>query len=293
MMPNFLIVGAAKSGTTSLYRYLRQHPDIFMPEWKELSFFTGDPFGPLHKVKNPAHYHTVFSRAQTQTAVGEASTSYLYDKSAPRLIYEALGEIKILIILRNPVKMSYSLYNHQVRKEGETLKTFEKALAAETSRMNDLNFKQKCYGWHANYYYFTRSQYFVQVKRYLDIFPRENIKIIVFEEFIKNTLNSVQDIFKFLKVDHTFVPEIKVHNPAGGIISIPKFWSDIGLFLKTAQFVFSKNLLRKIPYLIRNKSRKLPGPIKPETEIKFKKKCLEDICRLEQLIERDLLVWKN
>jgi len=293
MMPNFLIVGAAKSGTTSLYRYLCQHPDIFMPEWKELSLFIGDPFGPLHRVKKPAYYHIAFSRAQTQTAVGEASTSYLYDKSAPGLIYDALGEIKILIILRDPVKMSYSLYNHQVRKEGETLKTFEEALAAETNRMNDLKFKQKCYGWHANYYYFKRSQYFEQVKRYLDIFPRENIKIVVFEEFIKNTLNSVQDIFKFLRVDHTFVPEIRVHNPAGGIISIPKFWSDIGLFLKTAQFVFSKNLLRKIPHLIRNKDRKPAGSINPETKIKLKEKCLEDICRLEQLIGRDLLVWKN
>ena len=121
MMPNFLIVGAAKAGTTSLYRYLRQHPDIFMPEWKELSFFIGDPYGPLHKVKKAKNYYKIFARAHHQTAIGEASTSYLFDEAAPRLIKEKLGVIKILIVLRDPVHMSYSLYNHQFRKEGETI----------------------------------------------------------------------------------------------------------------------------------------------------------------------------
>ena len=125
-MPNFLIVGAAKSGTTSLYRYLSQHPDIFMPKWKELSFFINAPHGPLHQVKKPVYYQRVFSKVQNQSAIGEASTSYLYDTSAPELILSQLGSIKIIIILRNPVDMSYSLYNHQVRREGETAMTFEK-----------------------------------------------------------------------------------------------------------------------------------------------------------------------
>ena len=70
-MPNFLIVGAAKAGTTSLYDYLRQHPDIFMPEWKELSFFIGDPCGPLHKVRKPAYYYKVFAGVKQHKAIGQ------------------------------------------------------------------------------------------------------------------------------------------------------------------------------------------------------------------------------
>jgi len=113
--PNFLIVGAAKSGTTSLYAYLKQHPDIFMPEWKELSFFTGDTFTPLHKAKKPQYYYRVFAKAKNEAAVGEASTSYLYDETAAGMIKEKLGNIKIIIALRDPVAMSYSLYNHQLQ----------------------------------------------------------------------------------------------------------------------------------------------------------------------------------
>ena len=128
IMPNFLIVGAAKSGTTSLYAYLRQPPDIFMPEWKELSFFTGDTFTPLHKAKKPQYYYRVFAKAKNESAIGEASTSYLYDEAAAGTIKEKLGNIKIIIALRDPVSMSYSLYNHQLRREGETIESFEAAL---------------------------------------------------------------------------------------------------------------------------------------------------------------------
>ena len=74
-----------------MHRYLNQHPDIFMPEWKELSLFIGDPFGPIHKVKTPYYYRKVFSKVQKQTAVGEASTPYLFDEAAPRIIKEQLG----------------------------------------------------------------------------------------------------------------------------------------------------------------------------------------------------------
>ena len=292
-MPNFLIVGAAKAGTTSLYHYLRQHPDIFMPEWKELSFFIGDPYGPLHKVKSQQYYGKVFAQAKNQTAVGEASTSYLYDEAAPEIIKDKLGSIKILIILRDPVAMSYSLYNHQVRREGETIENFEAALDAEAHRKNDPDFKKNCYGWHANYYYYQRGLYYQQVRRYLDKFGKDNVKIILFDELTADPVRVVQQVFRFLGVDDTFVPVIKVHNPAGGILDIPKFWKDTGLLLKTLQFVFSKNLIKKIPHLLRNIGRKPPLPINPLTGKKMRENYDDDICRLEHLIGKDLSSWKN
>jgi hypothetical protein len=293
MRPNFLIVGAAKCGTTSLYRYLSQHPDIFMPEWKELSLFIGDPFGPIHKVKKPYYYRKVFSKVQNQTAVGEASTTYLFDETAPKIIKEQLGAIRIIITLRDPVTMSYSLYNHQLRKEGETIENFEDALAKEEDRRRDPEFKKQCYGWHANYYYFQRALYYQQVKRYMDTFGKTNVRVILFEELVSETLSVVKKIFQFLGVDDTFMPEIKLHNPAGGILKIPRFWKDNGLFLKTFQFVFSKNLIKKIPYLLRNVGRKPPQPMNPITAKNLRKSFYKDICRLERLIGKDLSNWKN
>jgi hypothetical protein len=291
--PNFLIVGAAKSGTTSLYHYLRQHPDIFMPEWKELSLFIGDSFGPLHRVKKPRYYQKAFLKAQNQKAVGEASTAYLFDEAAPKIIKEQLGNTRIIIILRDPVAMSYSLYNHQLRREGETIEDFEQALAQEDDRRKDSEFRKKCYGWHANYYYYQRGLYYGQVKRYLDTFGRDQVLVILFEELANEPLGVLKKTFQFLNVDDTFVPQIKVHNPAGGILSIPLFWKDTGLFIKTCQFVFSKNLIKKIPHLIRNFGRKPPPPIDTSTAKKLRNKFYEDICQLERLIGKDLSAWKS
>jgi hypothetical protein len=293
VLPNFLIVGAAKAGTTSLYEYLRQHPDIFMPEWKELSFFIGDPFGPLHKVKKPHYYYKVFAAAHDYKAVGEASTSYLFDEAAPDIIRQNLGIIKIIIILRDPVAMSYSLYNHQVRKEGETSADFESALAAEDRRRQSSDFKKSCYGWHANYYYYHRGLYYEQVKRYFDTFGKESVKIILFDELTQDAVRTVQEIYRFLDVNDCIVPDIRVHNPAGGIISIPKFWKDTGLFLKTFQFIFSKNPVKKIPHLLRNTGRKPLLPINPETARNLRERFHHDICRIEHLIGKDLSAWKN
>ena len=88
-----------------------------MPEWKELSLFIGDSFGPLHSARKPYYYEKAFSKVKNQTAVGEASTAYLFDEAAPKIIKEQLGTIRIIIILRDPVAMSYSLYNHQLREQ--------------------------------------------------------------------------------------------------------------------------------------------------------------------------------
>jgi len=264
-----------------------------MPKWKELSFFIRDPYGPLHRATKPEWYDRVFSKVENQSAVGEASTGYLYDANAPKLIKEVLGTIKIIIILRNPVEMAYSFYNHQVRREGETLKTFEKALEAEEERRKDVDFKNRCYGWHANYYYFHRGLYYEQVKRYLDTFNKENVLIILFEEMARDPARIIQRTFRFLGVDDTFVPTVKVYNPAGTILRIPKFWEDDALFLKTISFVFSKNLFKKIPHLIRNLGRKAPTPINPITAQNLRKRFYDDICRLEKLIEKDLSAWKD
>lgn len=291
-LPNFLIVGAAKSGTTSLYAYLRQHPDVFMPRWKEPSFFIGDPFPPMHRVTKKESYKRIFESVETQLCIGEASTSYLYDEASPSLIKRELGKIKVLIVLRNPVSMAYSLYNHMVRREGERLPSFEDALAAESGRFGDINFRKRCYGWHANYYYSRRGMYCEQVKRYLDMFGQENVKISLFEDLVKDSLQVAKSTFSFLGLDDTFMPEIKVHNSGSGLIKVPRFWNDLGLWHQARSFVLSGNILLKIPHFVRNARRKASGSLNPETASRLTEVFYDDICRLEQLIGKDLSAWK-
>ena len=287
-LPNFLIVGAAKCGTTSLYRYLSQHPDIFMPKWKELSLFIGDPYGPLHRVKKTHYYYRVFSKVKNETAIGEASTCYLYDKASPNLIIDALGPIKIIIILRNPVDMAYSLYNHELRKEGETIDSFETALRIEGERYSSDLFQKQCYGWHANYYYFNRGLYYDQVRRYFNIFGKQNVKILLFDNLIIDPVKLSQLTYRFLGVDTNFLPEIKIHNRRGPLVTIPKFWRDYGLFQKTLSFALSKNLLRKAKLLIQKRRLGRSDPINITTAQLLSKRFLNDICRLESLIQKDL-----
>src|SRR3954462_1224231 len=118
--PNFLIVGAAKSGTTSLFEYLRGHPDVFMPDVKEASYFAGAG------VKNEADYLALFREAGPARAVGEASGAYLYLPDTARAIHDLLGpRVRIIVILRNPIDMAYSLWGHMVREGGEQLGFFD------------------------------------------------------------------------------------------------------------------------------------------------------------------------
>lgn len=292
MLPNFLIVGAAKSGTTSLYKYLKQHPDIFMPERKEPCFFVGDPSGLTYQIKKEKYYRKLFATVQNESAIGEASTAYLYDNEAPKRIIEYLGKIKIIILLRNPIEAVYSLYNHEVRREGETLRTFEEALEAEETRRGNPEFKKNCYGWHANYYYFDRGMYYRQVKRYIDMFGRHNMLIFIFEELTGNPVSLAKKAFRFLEVDTAFVPEFKRHNPGGTILDIQRFWTDAGLFQQIFHSIFSGNIIKKALLLLRNACRKPAGPIAETTAQTLRKRFYDDICRLEQLTEKNLSAWK-
>ncbi len=290
--PNFLIVGAAKCGTTSLYRYLSEHPQVFMPEWKELSLFIDDPFGPLHRVPTAFRYYRLFSGAGGYRARGEASTAYLFNAASPELICQELGKIRIIIILRDPVQMAYSLYNHEFRKEGETLSSFEKALSAEPGRFGDPGFARRCFGWHANYYYFQRGLYTPQVKRYLDTFGAEKVRVLLFEDLKASPLETVRALYRFLDVSDDFAPALKVYNRAGEILNMPRFWTDAGLFFKTASYLVNGNLVRKLPHLFRNLVRPRPPKMRPETGDRLRKRYRPDIDALETLIGRDLSGWK-
>ena len=180
--PNFLIIGAMKSATTSLYTYLKQHPDIFMPSIKEPMFFNNLNTNQhivlegrnKKKITSFKKYYDLFQSVKNEIAIGEASPGYLYNKDCASLIKEHLKNIKIIAVLRQPISRAYSNYLHARRSGKEPIDNFEEAINNERSRI------QK--NWSPLYHYLNQGYYYKHLQRYYQLFPKENIKIILFEE---------------------------------------------------------------------------------------------------------------
>jgi len=212
--PNFFICGAARCGTTSLWEYLRQHPDVYMPpviEQKEPSYFCD-----LYGYSEWHHYLYLFHTAGNRKRIGEASTPYLTSPESAGRIRAAVSDAKLIISLRNPVVRAYSLYKWMHQNGYEKLTTFPEALDAEEAwRLDNDEFKKNNGQYYYNFLYFHSGLFFQQVKRYFDTFGREQVHVLIFEEFVKTPLEHVRESFRFLEVDPTFEPQIEVHNPSG------------------------------------------------------------------------------
>ncbi|MGA3007063.1 MAG: sulfotransferase domain-containing protein, partial [Opitutaceae bacterium] len=152
--PNFLIVGAARAGTTSLWQWLRGHPQVFMTRYKEPAFFVHN-FG----VFNQEKYLSLFKAGRGKPCIGEASTAYLSSPESPPWIHDVLGRVKIIMVLRNPVARAYSMYCWLTMIGLEPLATFEEALTQESRRMTSLPFRQNCPIDFHNYQYFNAGLY--------------------------------------------------------------------------------------------------------------------------------------
>jgi hypothetical protein len=210
--PNFLIIGAAKSGTTSLNHYLGQHPDIFMSPDKEPGFFAWegknkeDVHGPGTQqafesaVTEVDAYRSLFNDASHQRIVGEASTEYLYSPTAPARIRHHIPEAKLIAILRNPIDRAFSAYLHARRERHEPLSDLEEALAAEQSRIRD--------GWDLTVHYSEMGMYAQQLENYLVHFPSDQLRLYLYDDLARDPVAVVQDALLFLNVDPAFEPDI-------------------------------------------------------------------------------------
>ena len=136
-LPNFLIVGAAKSGTTSLFEYLAQHPEVYVAVCKELHYFSDAPYPKL--ANSDKEYENLFVGIINEKAIGESSVSYLSDTEAPYRINKLLKDVKIIILLRNPVDRAYAQWGHMYRLGYEKL-TFSQGLSQEASRIKSESF---------------------------------------------------------------------------------------------------------------------------------------------------------
>jgi len=194
--PDFFIVGAPKCGTTALYEYLKQHPQVFLPR-KEIYFF-GQDFHFRHPRPNLDFYQSLFKAATQNQYSGDASVWYLYSKKAAQEIKQFNPKAKIIIMLRSPVDMLYSLHSQQLYAGNETLKKFEDALNAEAERRKGAQIPPLISCPYEGLYYSEVARFSAQVKRYYNAFPSNQIYITFFSDFIKNTALIYDEILDFL-----------------------------------------------------------------------------------------------
>ncbi|MBI5510236.1 MAG: sulfotransferase domain-containing protein [Deltaproteobacteria bacterium] len=296
MGPEFFIVGAPKCGTTSLYSYLSRHPDVFMPTAKDINYFGSD----LHLPRRLTHdeYFGLFERARPGQLVGEASVWYLVSELAATEIHGYQPLAKIIVMLRNPVDLMYSLYNQIVYDAGEDILEFEAALAAEESRnrgelMPPGSTFVECLQ------YARIATFTPQVARYFDTFGRDRVHVIIFDDLKSDPAGVFRDCADFLGRRKIQLPTFPVVNSAKKYRSMrlrrllvhgPPPW------LRVASRVIMPARMRatlaRTVNALNTKALRSP-PLGPNLRSTLAERARPDIERLSALIGRDLSGWTS
>ncbi len=293
MKPNFLIVGAPKCGTTAMWRYLNQHPDVFLSPRKDIHFFGSDLAFRRRSRFTPTEYEAFFSDC-TEKVRGEASVWYLHSKNAAQEIWNYNSKMKIIIMLRDPIQLMYAHYT-QMRLNAlgdEDLPTFSQALDAEAARKRGERIPQNNSIVSA-LFYTEIGKLSVQIQRYLDIFPKEQI-LFLFQEDMKTKMPTLyKETLSFLEVPTDFLPdfarinshkEIRYEFVRKLIGKTPTSFKRILPATKQQQL---SRWLRKI----NTRHAKRPA-LDPQLEHRLRAQFKAEIDALSVLVERDLNHWK-
>lgn len=218
-IPDFFIVGHAKSGTTALYEMLRRHPQIYMPEVKEPWFFATDMrarFAPAVGGRPPetlAEYLSLFCAAEAHQCAGEASSSYLWSRTAAAGIAEVAPDAKIVAILREPTSFLRSLHLQLVRNHVEVKKDLRKAMSLEQARREGKRVPRRSHR-PQMLQYSDHVRYAEQLRRYHALFPREQVLVLIYDDFRRDNAQTLREVLRFLDVDDTYpLPNVKI-NPS-------------------------------------------------------------------------------
>jgi hypothetical protein len=297
LLPNFLIIGAAKSGTTSLWYYLHQHPQIYFAPIKEPRFFAfegesvhfrgpGDDKWGREVVSTWDQYQALFRPPAHVRRIGEASNVYLYlaSTAAPR-IAARLPQAKLLAILRHPVDRAYSNFL-MLRGEGrESIKDFRTALRQEKKRLSD--------GWSPGWAYARRGFYADAIETYQRYFPASQLRFFLYDDLVRNPAQLFADIFSYLGVDE-FEPEVSHHH---NVSTLPRSRS-LAFYIhnrsplsRTLRLFLPAPLRLVIHQRLRRANARRPDPLSPEVRDELLPMFSDDIKRAADLIGRDLSHW--
>lgn len=295
--PTFFIVGAPRCGTTSMHKYLREHPEIYMSPYKAPFFFATDlepssPWAARYRIKK--NYYSLFNEIKNEKQAGSASDLYLYSKEAAKNIKKFNPKAKIIIMLRSPVDAMYSFYCLAHFSGCEDKKTFRDALSAEDNRKRGIDLPNNPLFMKYFYLYRDVAHYHLQLMRYFKYFPKRQIKIILFDELKKDTPKVYKDVLKFLGVDPNFKPEFTIANEVKKIKST--LFRDISIKLAYVINLFGKDVFdffKKIYIYIENKNfEKIKYPkMNDKLKTTLKKEFYPEILALSKDIGKDVSYW--
>jgi hypothetical protein len=193
-LPTFLVIGAMRSGTTTLARALGAHPEVFIPREKEIHYFDQNFDRPVE------WYRRWFEAADGVPAIGEATPTYMYEREAPARMAQVVPEARLVAILRNPIDRAYSHYWHERNLGRETL-SFRDGLAREPARIDTDEVLPRL-----RFAYLDRSRYLPQLERVCRHYPRERLHVMILEEFQRDPAALYGELCRFLGVDEGFRP---------------------------------------------------------------------------------------
>lgn len=290
MLPTFIIVGAAKAGTTALYWYLAEHPAVFMSQVKEANYFAygldgegrllyGDPDVHRFPVKSRAAYEELFAGAAGASAIGEASPIYLECPQAAGRIRELLPAARIICSLRQPVERAYSDYLMYLRRRGRRFDPARDLTTSAEWARPDSRWMQV-------------SRYHDQLARYYETFPRERIHVLLIDDFKPSPVRAVQEVYRFLELDPSFTPDFDTPHAPGGIPAstlLEGFLTSgpIVSAVKPWVPVQAANWIRRL----RTRNMRKPPALPPELKRELTAPLRENILRTSQLIGRSLEHW--
>ncbi len=283
MRPNLFLVGAPKCGTSALHTYLAQHPDVFMSEPKEPHFFCTDVSAPF-AIRDAAAYEGLFAKARTPVA-GESSATYLYSRIAAQKLRAYNPDAHIIAMLRNPLEMLPSLHSQKRVNGTEEYASFSEALAAERRRKAGELEPRGAFP-----FYYDAAMYSEQLERFFATFPRDQLHIIVFDDFKRDAAGVYEGVLTFLGLP-PFRPNLKIinsnkrvrnralhevlQNPASLVNQLPKPLS-----------TFTYKALDRL-----NSAPQARTPLEPEVAERLKRDFKPEVDRLGRLLDRDLSHW--
>lgn len=304
--PNFFIVGAPKCGTTSLHEYLQRHPEVFLPYYKEPHFFGSDLEGSRFRQfrDKPEKYLKLFRDVRGERRIGESSPWYLASQEAAQEIYSYDPAAKIIIMLRNPVDMMYSMWSQFRYSGNEQIESFEEALAAEAERRQGKRIRRAAHcitGLH----YRQMTRFSEQVKRYYDRFGRDQVMIIIFDDFRADTAGVYRAVLSFLELDPSIQVEFGIRNPnkEARLAWLQKLIVSTGfsLMLLKDRLTFLATTSRLVPYKYRTRAvegviaaytrYERRSPLTPDTRRRLANETAPEIDALSDLLNRDLSHW--
>ena len=294
-LPNLLIVGAAKCGTTSLHNYLKQHPDIFMTEHKEPHFLINSEIGEdrVHKaVTNLEEYEEMFKTEGEYKYKGESSVMYLaFPEFSIKNIKKYLDpDVKIIIMLRNPIERAFAGYLHNLRYNPSEDLSFEEAFDTSEERYHQVTDMTP------DTRYLHVGNYHSQVESFMSVF-NDNVLVIMYEDYVKDIDLCLSNVFDFLAIDKISIDTSKRHM-VGGWVFKSKFLRNLLIpqnnFKSLVKTILPNKRLRKsFKKKLMNISTVENPSISKEMHLKLIEYYRKDIGSLSKLLKIDLKYWIN